>query len=500
MKGSTTRIGLDLLLPLAIASAAFWVHREVLGIAIFGQDGQAAILASRIQSFSDFIGTFTEVMMDGRLPVGDFYRPLGNLFLAFDYAVWGVDDFGYQLTSMLLWCGIVIVIFFATRKLLGEGARLGPALAAIFFALHPVMLSVVPYPARRTEILGLLFIGLTLLATPLHDGPRARRRTLLAGLLAMFAVASKETAAVAIPLMFLLRILRGDNDDLRERITAAVIVCVPAAALTASALVVRTFVIGGVGGYYFSASEPYLTRLIRFGPDYLAAIFGSGAYEHAFDGIAAVLGVVAMLVCIASLLSRFGGEGSEIALQRARSTSLFAGVWLGGTLLLASTSFQFSPRYMLPMIFASGMLIGALAEAAVSVFRSGGWPGRGVAFASSVALVALARIALDGSMLSTPYPEFQHASRVQRQLLAAVEQRIDESTSFDYIDVDMMRRVPIAARAVDDVWMIGPWGLQAWIELVRPDRAYNVTERRRSTVAAEDFWSVALNPVSGEGS
>ena len=127
-------------LPLVIAGGAMVVQRGVLETSLLGYDGYVAILTSRVRNLADFVGTFTEVMMDGRLWAGDFYRPMGNLFLAFDYAVWGIDPFGYQLTSLLLWGATVGLLYALMRKMLGSNAWLGATLAVLFFALNAAAL------------------------------------------------------------------------------------------------------------------------------------------------------------------------------------------------------------------------------------------------------------------------------------------------------------------------------------------------------------------------
>ena len=74
---------------LAILGVVFFTYRDTLGMALLGFDTYAVILASRIRGVPDLAGTFTEVWMDGRLPLGDFYRPVSNLSISLDYAIWG---------------------------------------------------------------------------------------------------------------------------------------------------------------------------------------------------------------------------------------------------------------------------------------------------------------------------------------------------------------------------------------------------------------------------
>jgi hypothetical protein len=72
-------IGLSLVLL-----ALFGAHRSLLGLELMGWDTYPLIAASRIQDLGDFLGSFTEELMDGRYPAGHFYRPITNLSFAFD--------------------------------------------------------------------------------------------------------------------------------------------------------------------------------------------------------------------------------------------------------------------------------------------------------------------------------------------------------------------------------------------------------------------------------
>ena len=50
---------------------------------------------------ADLLGNSAEETTDGVYPYS-FYRPIFNLSLAADYAVWGIDPLGYHITEALL--------------------------------------------------------------------------------------------------------------------------------------------------------------------------------------------------------------------------------------------------------------------------------------------------------------------------------------------------------------------------------------------------------------
>lgn len=484
------------ILPLLIATGAFAVHAEYLQLPLLGYDGYATILASRIQSPSDFIGTFTELMMDGRFPVGDFYRPMGNLSLAVDYAFWGTQTFGYQLTSMLLWCATIVALYRLTGRLLGGGrAWFGPALAALFFALHPACLSILPYPARRTETLMLLFVALALLAAPRASASEDRRRQLAAGLFALFALASKETGIIAVPLVFLHQLIEVDAHDLRHRLARAISATAPAIVFCGLFLIAHSFVVGGIGGYRIGSEVSYPSKLFDFGPQYLTTTFCSGAFDAAGTRgplTLAISSALAVMVTWRLLMERREVGDQTACAPRTTLAITLAIVWFAASIGLACTSMQFSPRYVMPMTFSVGLLLGALAEGAARAIPEGQLAQRATAGAALVALAAIVWVGLNGSALHSRYPELRRASRIQGQLLDALTQRI-ESSDYEYIDVDLNPRERVTARAVDDVWMIAPWSLEAWLELVHPERPYQVSVNVRDP--ADGYWSLTLNPM-----
>jgi len=79
------------------------------------------------------------------------YRPLRTISYVLDYAVWGINPFGYHLTNILLHVlnclclyGIVRIIFESERIAL---------LASLLFAVHPLHTDVVSYLSGRRDVL-----------------------------------------------------------------------------------------------------------------------------------------------------------------------------------------------------------------------------------------------------------------------------------------------------------------------------------------------------------
>jgi hypothetical protein len=491
--------------PLLIAAIAFAVQREVLSMPLLGHDTYPAIIASRIQNFSDFIGTFTEVLMDGRLWAGDFYRPIGNLFLAFDYLCWEMSSTGYQLTSLAVWCAAIVALYLLCRRLLGGTAWMGPSFAAIVFALHPAALSVLPYPGRRTEMLMLLFVALALLALPQTmartASPKQRRQFWIAGAMTLLAVASKETGVIAVALVFLQQFSLVSGNGLKDRLLYASRASLPAGLLAAGVLFARFLVIGGVGGYHERASEnaTFLSKVFLFAPGYLSATFTSGSLDAPGLRDLATLVSVCAIVLLALRhwhLSRRRKYEHEVPLSRVPATLMIGGAWLITSTLLACLSLNSSPRYLIPMTFAAALLLGALAEGAVAIFRRGEGVQRIESTIALFALAAIALVALGGSAIRTDYPELRRAKRTHAQLLDAFRERIADASPHEVILASLPDSVPVEASAVDDLWLMAPWSLEAWLELEYPDRSYEVSVTPRPPELGRGYWPVMLMPGS----
>jgi protein O-mannosyl-transferase len=100
------------------------------------------------------------------------WTPLTWLTLSLDWVIWGRDPFGYHLTSVLLHAATAVVLFLAAERLLGHAMpemppatlRAGAAVAALFFALHPLRAESVVWASERRDVVSGLLYLLTVLA------------------------------------------------------------------------------------------------------------------------------------------------------------------------------------------------------------------------------------------------------------------------------------------------------------------------------------------------
>lgn len=127
-------------------------------------------------------------------------RPVTFATFALNWALGGVQPFGYHLFNLLLHAAVTLMLYLLLRKLLEsipDGSTVAFA-AALLFAVHPIHTEAVASIAGRSELLAVAFL---LAAWLLHVEDK--------GILALFcfllAMMSKESAIV-----FLLLALAGD--------------------------------------------------------------------------------------------------------------------------------------------------------------------------------------------------------------------------------------------------------------------------------------------------
>lgn len=102
------------------------------------------------------------------------YQPLSWMSLGLDHVFWGLNPFGYHLTNLILHGANAVVFYYVSLRLLSlvgaassirstHALPIAAALAALFFAVHPLRVESVVWATERRDVLsGFLFL-LTLL-------------------------------------------------------------------------------------------------------------------------------------------------------------------------------------------------------------------------------------------------------------------------------------------------------------------------------------------------
>jgi Tfp pilus assembly protein PilF len=143
------------------------------------------------------------------------YMPVTWMSYSLDAAVWGLDPFGYHLTSLGLHVLAAVCVYVLARQLLARAApargatgvalALAAALSALLFGLHPLRAEPVAWVSARGSILGGLFAVLTVSA---YLAGRAAaggaRRAWSAASLGLFALALlSRSTNVMLPVVLL---------------------------------------------------------------------------------------------------------------------------------------------------------------------------------------------------------------------------------------------------------------------------------------------------------
>lgn len=149
---------------------------------------------------------------------GGHYIPLTWLTFGLDYLIWGMDPFGYHLTSLLLHAANAVLFFLIAVRLLALanpalgadwlGLRVAALTAALLFSLHPLRVESVAWATERRDVLCGSFYLLAVLAylracdAP-AAAPRARRLWYGAAVAAGAAALLAKSMAVSLPLVLL---------------------------------------------------------------------------------------------------------------------------------------------------------------------------------------------------------------------------------------------------------------------------------------------------------
>ncbi len=459
----------DALVMALVLAAAVAAYRPYLSFGHLGWDTYPLILTSRVASAADLLGAFGEELMDGRYPNGHFYRPVTTLFFALDHGLWGLDPSGYHLTDLVLLLACAIGVAALGRRLLGPGV--GPLAAALLYALHPLHIETLPVAARRADTLAQLFTLIALVAAPSGvDSGRARSagwRTLPCVLAAALAIGAKETGSAVVPLLLALCFAESGSARGWARLRAAIRKCALPVAVVGLVLLVRTLVLGGIGGHPGSSLLAGASRGLAIGPLYtfLLLMPQPVVRDSTLAWGLVTTGATALVAGLAALASG----------PTPRRLLLVCGVWLLTCLWLTGISGEIASWYAIAFLPAFSLLVGALAHSAV---RCAGERRLAAAALGAVVTGLLLAQALRFTPLLHVYPEWPLVSQRSHEFLERVRAAAEHARPGDVRSVPGLPlgvATPLDRVGVRSALGLAEYSVEAWAELVIPATPIVVT-------------------------
>ena len=462
-----------LIAAVSLAALAWLTFRFTFELGLLGWDSYPMILTARITSFGDFLGTFTEELMDGRYPRGHWFRPVTNLSFALDHALWGLNARGYHATDVAILAGNALLLFALVLRLFGARFLIAAALAAVLFTIHPIQIEIVPVPPRRADTL-CLFFTLACLCVHARESEAPLRWRLASGLLALLAVGAKETGAIVAPLVFGLAFFAAGTRPIPARLRAAARRSSPAVLAVALFAAWRAAVLGGLGGdratslavitEFPDRVQPYVARLLT--PQPLGVSAETGAVIVAAAGVALLLLAVAV----------YRRPGTSVVAERAkiRAGLLLVALWFVGLLAISALAAQVHEWYAMLFVAPYAILSGVIADRGVHALRA-----RRLSFAlpalglSALLLVNHAAF----SPLFHPYDRWQRVDELTRDTLqrfeaAVLAARPGRSAVLRPFFAVLPRQAD--GRGVRSAAILDDYSLQAYAELAMPERKVEV--------------------------
>ena len=324
----------------------------------------------------------------------DTYRPMTLISFFWDSAISGHDPFAYHMTNLLMHLLCVVLVFLLVQRLVGREAWVFALLGAAWFALSPHPNTAQIWINGRSDLfctaygLGSILVwrrALTARTTPDRVGLH-----ILAGLLFLAGLLSKETLLMVVPVLWLWPQPDG-SVSARQRITNTS----PILAASGLYLMLRVIILGGVrasgGGGHIATALGHLAPVELEG--LLGALWPRRLYlRFMSDEIGSLGGFELTLLAMLLLITL----GTLWRLRRRAPIVTWGIVWFGFCLapaaLIAGMLWPGFGRYLyLP---CAGLAAALASVASAAWTRLPRW--RGVLAVVAVAYLAVLGVNLRG--------------------------------------------------------------------------------------------------------
>jgi hypothetical protein len=451
----------------AVCILARWLS-SVAPLGYLGWDSYPILLTSRVTSWSDLGGLLGGRLMADFYP-GAFYRPVLSLSVAIEQAFGGPHPAVSACVNVALLAATALLLFRLLRRLI-PATPWAAAAGSTLLLLHPACGTVVPYLARRPDLLSALLLVWMLDVEASTKGPSGRRR-IAALLLALAAMGSKETGLAA-PLLVAALAVVSTAGGWRSRVAAAVRRATPHAGVALGYLALRTTVLGGLGGHGRRGELADLPlRLEQLVAASLSAAGVTVAHWLAF-ALALALAVVTL-----GRAGRLAGRSSGDGLA---ATFTLGVAWLAALALVLTPAGRFSPWYAFGAVMPLCLLVAAGIGMVAHGLRTRGGD-RALAWAGALAWLVVAAAALGGSPVLTANPEWERARAERSAFLARLEGELRGARAGDVIrmgDYPSVVRPRDARQGQRQIAVLAPYSIRAWAMLQHPELEVRVARRR----------------------
>ncbi|MFA7359950.1 MAG: tetratricopeptide repeat protein [Candidatus Kapaibacterium sp.] len=190
------------ILYLIVALVAFFVYYNSLNNDfVFDdesvvQNNQSITVLSNIPKFFTAEEGFHKV-------IGRYYRPVVSTLYTIDYAIWGLNPFGFHLTNVIIHAIASLLLLMILLKLFGEYKLgiLSALIGALIFAVHPIHTEAVSWVSGRTDSLTTMFFFLSFLFYIKYSDENNSKSLLIISLIAYFLGLLSKEMIVTMPVL-----------------------------------------------------------------------------------------------------------------------------------------------------------------------------------------------------------------------------------------------------------------------------------------------------------
>lgn len=214
-----------------LAVVTFGLYYTSLDNSFHYDDGHTVVDNPWIRDARNLPQFFVSGMVVSESPQASNYRPVLMVTYVLNYALGGLNPWGFHLANVFLHILTVLIVFGLIRFFLEN--TLAALLGALIFAIHPINSEAVNYITARSSVLSTLFMVLAVMTFHLYR-LKQREGSLstswifysISFLSFIFALLSKETALV-LPGLILATDLAFHSDQVRASYRRAILLYLP---------------------------------------------------------------------------------------------------------------------------------------------------------------------------------------------------------------------------------------------------------------------------------